>query len=154
MPALLLAILLQSTTISGGLAAPAGMPAPAAAQIVLLPLEYEKLYNAEVQQRLDDYWETYKPQFARQKELFFQVIPVAHKNALELVVSRMRRDNKINSSSLIKTASNGEFEFRGVLPGEYKLVAIGSIRGKDYVWMETLQVTSTPVFIQMKNRVP
>jgi hypothetical protein len=74
MSAVLFAILLQSTSISGGLEIPRGVTPPATAQ-ALLPLEYAKLFNAEVQIRLDNYWEDYKPAFARQKELFFQVMP-------------------------------------------------------------------------------
>ena len=146
--------LLQSTSISGGLEIPRGMPTPATAQIVLLPLEYEKLFNAEVQKRLDDYWEDYKPAFARQKELFYQVMPRAYKAGLDVALSRMRRDSKVNSANLIKNVSGGQFEFRGITPGEYKLVAVASIQGNDYIWTETLQVASAPLFVQMKNRVP
>lgn len=133
---------------------PKGMTPPASAQVALLPLEYGKVFNAEVQIRLDNYWEDYKPAFARQKELFFQVMPRAYKAGLDVTLSRMRRDSKFNSANLIKNVSQGQFEFRGIAPGEYKLVATASIQGNDYVWTETLQVASTPIFIQMKNRVP
>jgi hypothetical protein len=154
MSVVILALLLQSTSIAGDLAIPRGMSPPPSAQVVLLPLEYEKVFNAEVQRRLDDYWENFKPAFARQKELFFQVMPEAYKAGLDVAVARMRRDPKVNSASLIKNAPLGQFEFRGIAPGEYKLVATGSIGGMDYVWTETLQVQSSPIFVQLKNRVP
>src|SRR5262245_57929818 len=147
MSAVLMVLLLQSTSITGGLEMPIGMTPPPTAQVVLLPLEYAKIFNAEAQQRLDDYWENFKPEFARQKELFLQVMPLAYTAALETTLSRMRRDSKINSSTLIKNALSGQFEFRGVPPGEYKLVATASLRGKDYVWTEALQVQSAPLVI-------
>ena len=149
-----MALLLQATSISGSLEMPVGMPPPPTAQVVLLPVEYARLFNAEAQQRLDDYWENFKPEFSRQKELFLQVMPLAYTAALETTLSQMRRDNKLNISGLIKNATGGRFEFRGVAPGEYKLIATASIRGKDYVWTEALQVKSAPLTIQMKTHVP
>ena len=147
-----MALLLQTATITGGLEMPAGVTAPPTAQVVLLPLEYAKLFNAEAQRRIDDYWENFKPEFARQKELFYQIMPLAYGAALETTLSRMRLDS--STSNLIRSAPRGQFEFRGVPPGEYKLVATASIRGRDYVWTETLQLQSAPLFIQMKTRVP
>ena len=152
----LLALLLQSTTstasttISGTLLPPQGLPAPDSAQVVLLPSEYAQMFNAEAQRRIDEYWETYKREFAANKELFFKVPPVAYREALDRVIPRI----KANPSSLIKTAAGGRFEFRGVPPGEYKIVAIGSIRNTDYVWTESVNVTTAPVSIVMKSHVP
>jgi hypothetical protein len=154
MSAVMLALLLQSASISGDLEFPAGMAAPTTVQVALLPLEYAKLFNAEAQQNLDEYWEDFKPEFAARKETFLQIMPLAYNRALEVVLSRMRRDTKINTANLIKTSPNGHFEFRGVLPGEYKLVATASIKGADYVWTETLQVETIPLSLLMKTRVP
>jgi hypothetical protein len=150
----LLTLLLQSTTISGSLASPVGLPAPGTAQVVLLPMDYANMFNAEAQQRIDRYWETFKPSFADRKELFFEVAPMAYRDALEVVVSRMRRDSKLNASSLIRNVPGGQFEFRGVAPGYYKIVAIAPIRNTDYIWTESLEVASAPIFLTMKNRVP
>ena len=152
--AVMMGLLLQSATISGGLDVPPGMQPPATARVVLLPLEYAKLFNAQTQIRLDNFWEDFKPQFVRQKELFIQFMPIAYSSALEAVLSQMRRDSKVNMANLVKTAPQGQFEFRGVAPGEYKLVATASLRGIDYVWTETLQVESAPIFLQMKTHVP
>lgn len=156
MSAFMLALLLQSTSIAGGLEIPSGMAPPATARVVLLPLEYAKLFNAQTQIRLDNYWEDFKNSgmARRQKELFIQFMPIAYSSSIETVVSQMRRDSKINLASLIRTAPQGQFEFRGVPPGEYKLVATASLRGQDYVWTETVQVESAPLFIQMKTHVP
>jgi len=149
-----LALLIQSATITGSLAAPEGMAPPASAQVVLLPSQYANVFNAEAQRRIDNYWEIYKPQFAEQKELFRQVFPVSYRDALDTTLLRMRRDSKVDSGSLIRTVTAGHFEFRGVPPGDYKIVASGSIQNKDYFWTEALHVGTAPIFLQMKNRVP
>jgi hypothetical protein len=156
MLAVMLALVLQSTSIKGSLDIPRGMPPPTAARVVLLPLEYAKAFNAETQIRLDNYWEVFKESGLAKtdREQFIQFMPIAYGSALENAVARMRRDSKINLANLIRTAPQGQFEFNNISPGEYKLVATASLRGVDYVWMETVQVQSTPVVLQMKYRVP
>lgn len=154
MSTILLALLMQSVSISGGLATPDGMPAPTTAQVVLLPSRYVAAFDAEVQRRLDDYWESYKGQFARQKELFYQVIPLAHRDALDSVIYQMQRDSTIKVNDLVKEARGGLFEFRGVSSGNYKLVAIAAIGNKQYVWTESVTVGDSAVFLLMKNRQP
>jgi hypothetical protein len=146
----LLALLLQTTTtISGNLVPPPGMPPPESAEVVLLPAQYAQMFNAEAQQRIDDYWEAYKREFAANKELFFKVQPVAYREALDIVLVRMN-----NRANFVRKVSGGRFEFRGVAPGEYKIVALGSIRNTDYVWTESFQVAATPVALLVKTRVP
>ena len=154
--AVMLTLILQSTTIKGSVEVPRGMAAPSAARVVLLPLEYAKIFNAEVQIRLDNYWEAFKASGLAKtdREQFIQFMPIAYGSALENAVAQMRRDSKINLSNLIRTAPQGQFEFNNISPGEYKLVATASLRGLDYVWTETIQVQSTPLSLQMKTRVP
>jgi hypothetical protein len=154
--AVMLTLILQSTTIKGSVEVPRGMAAPSAARVVLLPLEYAKIFNAEVQIRLDNYWEAFKASGLAKtdREQFIQFMPIAYGSALENAVAQMRRDSKINLSNLIRTAPQGQFEFNNISPGEYKLVATASLRGVDYVWTETIQVQSTPLSLQMKTRVP
>jgi hypothetical protein len=156
MSALALVIFLQSASITGSVAVPQGMAPPATVRAVLLPLEYAKLFNAEAQERIDNYWEAFKNagMAQRQKEQFTQYMAFAYGNALETAVSQMRRDSKVDCNNLIKNSSSGQFEFRGVRYGEYKLVIIGNLRGTDYVWTETLQVDSASIVLLVKNRVP
>jgi hypothetical protein len=150
----LLALLLQGSTISGNLISPQGSATPESAQVALLPSEYAKMFNAEAQRRIDRYWDMYKPTFAENKQEFSKAFALAYQEALDIVLSRMRSDGKTNSGNLIRTATGGHFEFRGVPPGEYKIVAKGPIQGTDYVWTESLQVTPGTMFLQMKTRVP
>jgi hypothetical protein len=152
----LLAILLQSTTINASLLVPEGTPTPPTARAVLLPLQYSKMFNAQAQERIDNYWEAFKNAglAQRQKEQFPLYMAIAYVSALDATVAEMRRDSKINLSNLMKTATQGQVEFHGVPPGEYKLVITASVRGTDYAWTETLQVESSPIVLVMKNRVP
>jgi hypothetical protein len=153
MLSVLLALLVQSSTISGTLISPQGSATPESAQVVLLPGTYALMFNAEAQRRIDQYWNIYKPEFAEHKESFSQAFALAYREALETVLARMRGDGKDNSS-LIRTATAGRFEFRGVPPGDYKIVATGPVQSITYVWTESLRVTAAPIFIQMKTRVP
>jgi hypothetical protein len=156
MLAVMLALLLQSTSIKGSLEIPRGMMPPASARVVLLPLEYAKIFNAETQIRLDNFWERFKESGLAKtdREQFIQFMPIAYGSALENAVAQMRRDSKINLANLVRTAPQGNFEFNNIAPGEYKVVATASLRGVDYVWTETIQVQSTPLSLQMKTRVP
>jgi hypothetical protein len=150
----ILALLVQSFTISGTLISPRGSAQAGAAQVVLLPSEYAQMFNAEAQLRIDQYWNFYKPEFAEKKETFSKAFALAYEEALDIVLSRMRIGGKVDSGSLIRSATGGSFEFRGIPPGDYKIVATASIQGTTYMWTEALRVTSSPIFVQMKTRVP
>jgi len=154
MLSVLLALVVQSSTISGSLLSPPGSSTPQSGQVVLLPSEYANMFNAEAQRRIDRYWDTYKPEFAEHKETFSRAFAAAYSEAIDIVLSRMRSDGKTNSGNLIRTFTSGQFEFRGVPAGNYKIVAMGSVQAVNYVWTESLQVTSGTIFLQMKNRVP
>lgn len=151
--AALLLLVLQATTISGSLVLPADAGPIGTAQVVALPEEYAQAFNAEAQQRIDRYWETYKPEFAQRKELFSQVTPLAYRDALDAVMLRMRRDSKVDPGQLIRSAPGGRFDLR-LPPGDYKLVATAMVGGVQYVWTESIQVSHNALFLQLKNRVP
>jgi hypothetical protein len=156
MSAVLLAILLQSTSINASLTLPEGATLPPSTRAVLLPRQYANLFNAAAQERIDNYWEAFKNagMAQRQKEQFTLYMAIAYTSALDATVAEMRRDSKVNIGSLIRNVSQGQFEFRGVPAGEYKLVVTANLRGTDYVWMENLHVESFPIILLMKNRVP
>ena len=154
MSAALLALLLQTATISGNLISPPGSSTPASAQVTLLSSDYAKIFNAEAQRRIDRYWETYKDQFAERKEEFSRAFAFAYLEALDITLSRMRMEGKANSATVTRTATGGNFEFRGVPPGDYKIIATSTINETNYVWTESVLVTSGQIFLQMKTRVP
>jgi hypothetical protein len=83
--AVMLALLLQSTSIKGSLEIPRGMSPPASARVVLLPLQYAKIFNAETQIRLDNFWESFKESGLAKtdREQFIQFMPIAYGSSLE-----------------------------------------------------------------------
>jgi hypothetical protein len=142
--------------ITGTVVAPAPQKISLPVQIILLSPQYSDLWNSDVQKRLDVYWERYKPAFARQKEFFFEVSKQAHMEAIDYVLTRMRRDPSSNFSNYLKeTSLDGRFEFRNVPYGEYKVLAVGKIGDQDVIWQESVDVRSPiPQFLELKKRVP
>jgi hypothetical protein len=141
-----------TSIILGDITPPQGMAMTAPVRVTLLPSQYALMWDAEAQQRLDMYWELYKPMFAQRKELFFQVSVLAQREALDFVTARMRGNSKIDLSALTtQSTEKGQFEFRKVPPGEYKIVATATLDGQDVVWSEFVQVGSvSPVVVQLK----
>ena len=125
-------------------------------RVVLLSAQYTNLWNTDVQQRLDVYWERYKPAFAIQKEFFFEISRRAQREALDAIVFRMRRDPSSNVSEYMKeTPVGGTFEFKNVPFGEYKILALGKIGGQDVIWQDSIDVHSpVPQFLELRKRLP
>ena len=161
---LLLAVSMQNPTpavpelgiIAGVIAPSTEEQPPESVRVVLLSPQYPNLWVSDVQKRLDQYWERYKPAFAQRKEFFFEVSRMAHRDSLEFVVNRMQRDSRIQVSNFIKTAgSDGKFEFKDIPVGEYRVVALARVGGEDMLWQESVDVTgSVPQFIRLKKIVP
>src|SRR5688572_15855612 len=146
----------QSALIIGSTQPPTGMTISRPIQVVLLPSQYASLWNSEVQQRLDSYWEQYKPTFAERKELFLKISVLAQKEALDLVVARMQRNSQLNIANLIiQSEPDGKFEFKRVPVGDYKIVAAGTLDKVEIMWSEALEIKSPgPVLIHLKTHVP
>lgn len=143
-------------TIAGTVAAPPPQKILGPVQVILLSQPYSDLWNSDVQKRLDVYWERYKPAFARRKEFFFEVSRQAQKDATNYIIRRMRHDSSDTFSNYLKEASpDGNFEFRNVPFGEYKVLAIGKIGSEDVIWQESVYVRSPiPQFLQLKKTIP
>ncbi|HYR43903.1 MAG TPA: hypothetical protein VER98_12820 [Terriglobia bacterium] len=146
----------RTGTIAGTVWAPPPQKISAPVQVILLSPQYTDLWSSDVQKRLDVYWERYKPAFVRQKEFFSEVSKQAHREATNYIVRRMRRDSSSNFSNYLKeTSPDGNFEFRNVPYGEYKVLAIGKIGGEDVIWQESVDVRSPiPQFLQLKKIIP
>ena len=70
-----------------------GLAKPAQnARVVLVPPKYTEMWNKEVQQRLDNYWEVYKPELAVKREHIADLLRLAHTESLRYVIATMRRE--------------------------------------------------------------
>jgi hypothetical protein len=125
------------------------------AQAALLPPRYADMWNKQVQQRLDNYWEIYKPELLVNKEHVTEIYRMAHVEAFRYVTSTMRRELGEGASKYIKdTSANGQFEFRGLPFGTYQLLVGTTAAGQDVVWSRTVDVDSdVPVFADLGQPV-
>src|SRR5262245_43480774 len=150
--------LLQTThtaTVIGIVKAPEGGKPVQAARVVLLPPKYTEVWNKQVQTRLDNYWELYKPEFAANKERFADFGRAAQVESLRYVISNMRRDLGDGASKLIKDSSaTGQFEFAQIPFGTYQLLVQATLNGQDVIWSKTVEVqTDIPIFIDLGKPV-
>lgn len=141
----------QTSTVLGIVQHPnTGNPA-GGARVVLLPPKYTELWDRQVQSRLDNYWELFKPEFAVKKERFLEYGRMAQIEALRYITSTMRRDLGDGATKLIKdTPAGGQFEFHGIPFGTYQLLVHATVNGQDLVWSKTVEVHSdAPVFVDL-----
>jgi hypothetical protein len=146
----------QTGIVAGIVKTPEQQKLSQPAQVILLSPKYANLWSTDVQQRLDVYWERYKPAFAIQKEFFFEVSRMAQKEAINNIIARMRRDPSSNVADYLQeTTTEGKFEFKHIPLGEYKILALGKIGDQDVIWQDSVQVQSPiPQFLELTKRVP
>ena len=125
------------------------------ARVVLLTPKYTEVWNKQVQQRLDNYWEIFKPEFAANKERFMDFDRIAHVEAFRYVASTMRRELGDSASKLMKdTSPSGQFEFQGIPLGTYQILVQATSKGQDVVWSRTVEVqTEIPIFVDLGKPV-
>jgi hypothetical protein len=145
----------QTGTVVGVVKLPNGGKPAQAAHVTLLPPKYTEVWNKQVQQRLDNYWEVFKPEFAVNKEHFMDFYRIAHVEAFRSVVSTMKRELGDGSSKLVKDASPaGQFEFRGIPLGTYQILVQATANGQDIVWSRTIEVQNDiPIFVDLGKPV-
>ena len=138
-------------TVVGVVKPPDSATTAQAARVVLLPPKYTEVWNRQVQQRLDNYWEIFKPDFAAKKERFLDFDRIAQVEALRYVMSNMRRDLGDAASKLIKDSSaTGQFEFLELPFGTYQLLVQATVKGQDLIWSKTVDVQSEiPIFVDL-----
>ena len=132
----------QTGTIIGVVKAPT-------ARVVLLTPKYTELWNKQNQERLDNYWELFKPEFAANKEHFSDFVRAAQLESFRSVTSTMRRDLGDAASKLLKESSPaGQFEFTGIPFGTYQLLVQATVNGRDVIWSKPVEVqTEIPIFV-------
>ena len=140
----------ETGTVVGVVKLASGKPAQSA-HVVLVPPKYTELWNREVQQRLDNYWEIYKPDLLVNKDHVPRLFRLAYVEALRNLTSTLRREMGEGASSYIKeTTSTGQFEFRGIPLGTYQLLIQASSGDDDITWSRVVEVqTSIPIFVDL-----
>lgn len=147
----------ETGIIAGSVVPPEHQTLAQPVQVVILSPLYTNLWNSDVQKRLDVYWERYKPAFAQKKEFFFDVSRMAHRDAINFIIARMRRDMRNDVATYIQEApaDTGKFEFKNVPFGDYKILALGKVGDKDEIWQDSIEIHSpVPQFITLKKRLP
>ena len=161
MPTLVLLIFLglaqvsDTGTVVGIVKLPNGGKSTQAARVVLLPPKYTEVWNKQVQQRLDNYWELFKPEVFANKNNFADIDRMAHLEAMNSVTSTMRRELGSGAALFIKqTSPAGQFEFQGIPFGTYQILVEASSEGRDVVWSRSVEVLSNiPVFVDLGKPV-
>jgi hypothetical protein len=145
----------QTGTVTGVVKLPDGSRPTQTAQAVLLPQKFADMWNKQLQQRLDTYWEIYKEELYVHKDHVTEIYRMANLDAFRYITSAMRRELGDGASKFIKDSStNGQFEFRGIPLGTYQLLVRTSTAGQDLVWSRTVDVDSdVPVFADLGQPV-
>jgi hypothetical protein len=145
----------QTGAIAGRIPLPDGLTLAKPAQVVVLPPEYTEMWNTDVQERLDNYCEDFKPAFIQQKEYFLELEQRAYRDAFQFI-TRMQFDNRTRSSSLIHDSTpDGGFEFKNLPTRRYKILALGRVGDQEIVWADLVNLTSAvPIYVQLKKLTP
>ena len=142
-------------TIAGNIDAPEKVRISKPVQVVVFSGTYVNLYLADLQMRLDNYWEDYKLAFIQDREAFILFRERALRQALDFALSRMRRDDPLLAANSVQTTANNSFEFRNIPQGECKVVALVTVGNQEYIWSESVILTSdTRVSVTLKPTSP
>ena len=125
------------------------------ARVVLLPSKYVETWEKQVQTRIDNYWEMFKPEFAANKERFLEFDRLARVEAFRSVTSTMRRELGVEASTYIKDATpTGQFTFTAVPFGSYQMLVYANVNGQEFLWSKSVVVqTEIPIFVDPGNPV-
>jgi hypothetical protein len=140
----------ETGTVIGLVKLPTGKPSQNA-RVVLIPPSYIELWNREVQQRLDNYWEIYKPDLLANKDHVPKLYRLAYVEALRNLTTTLRHELGEGASKYIKeTPTTGQFEFRGIPFGTYQLLVQTMTDGDYITWSRIVDVqTDIPIFVDL-----
>lgn len=151
LPFLLSAMLAVPTgTIKGSLAPPNNVRIAKPIQVVVFSGDYVNQYLAEVQKRVDNYWEEFRRLFIQDKEAFIHFRERAQAQAMESTVDRMRFDDPNNIAKFVHNTTDNTFEFHAVPQGECKIVALVTIGGEDFIWSDSVILKDETGFVVLK----
>jgi len=156
LPFVLSAVLaLPSGTIEGSISPPDKVKITKPVQVAVFTGSYVNLYLAELQKRVDSYWEDFRGVFIQDKEAFLVFRDRAQRQAMEFTLNRMRQDDPGNIAKFVHSTTNNTFEFHTVPTGECKIVALVTIGDQEFVWSDTVILTDeSPAFVVLKPTNP
>jgi hypothetical protein len=137
-------------TIKGSLAPPNNVRIAKPIQVVVFSGDYVNQYLAEVQKRVDNYWEEFRRLFIQDKEAFIHFRERAQAQAMESTVDRMRFDDPNNIAKFVHNTTDNTFEFHAVPQGECKIVALVTIGGEDFIWSDSVILKDETGFVVLK----
>lgn len=145
----------QTGTVIGSVQVPHGVKTTRSVRVMLLPPQYTEIWNKQLQTRLDNYWEVFKPQFIANKEHFLDFSRMAQVEAFRYIASNLRRDLGDDASRLMKDVSaTGQFEFIGVPFGTYQLLVHATVDNRDFVWVKMVDLrVEIPIFVDLGKPV-
>ena len=152
LPFLLSAVLaLPTGTIKGSVAPPANVRFAKPVEVVVFSGSYVNFYLAEVQKRVDNYWEDYRSLFIQDKQAFLHFRERAQVQALEATLARMRSEEPESISRFVHNTTNNTFEFHDVPQGECKIVALVTIGSEEFIWSDSVILKGeTSEFVLLK----
>jgi len=158
--ALLLSVLAIATgaptgTIEGRITPPDKVNITKPVQVVVFAGPYANLYRTELQLRVDNYWEDYKLAFIQDKEAFVLFRDRAERQAMEVTLNRMRKDEPLAVANFVRMTSNNSFDFRMVPQGECWVVALVKVGNQEFIWSESVILTDqSPALVLLKPANP
>ena len=143
-------------TVAGKITPAEGSKLAKPAQVILLSPDYVEQWNTDVQERMDNYWERFKPTFIQQKEMYREVAKMAYRDSFDALARSMQRSNRPRIADFIhNTTPDGKFEFTNIPLGRYKMLAMGTIGFEQVVWQESVELTgSVPLYVDLKKTLP
>ena len=142
-------------TIAGHVSVPADVKLTGPLQVLLMAPRWTTMWNADLQKRIDAYFERYRAAFVENPEFFAEVSKMAYRDSIIFTISRMQQELGPELESVVKEADeNGRFEFTGVELGEYRVVVIGQQERGSLLLSESLEIrTALPQFIEIRTRI-
>ena len=142
-------------TIAGHVSVPSDAKLTGPLQVLLMAPRWTTMWNADLQKRIDAYFERYRAAFVENPEFFTEVSKMAYRDSIIFTISRMQQELGPELESVVKEADeNGRFEFTGVALGEYRIVVIGQQERGSLLLSESLEIRSAlPQFIEIRTRI-
>jgi len=142
-------------TVLGSIKSPTATKTVQAARVALLPSKYVEAWDKQVQTRIDNYWEVFKPEFAANKERYYEFDRLARIESFRSVTSTMRRDLCEEAAKYIKDVnSSGQFEFTKIPFGSYQMLVYANVSGEEMIWSKPVSVqTDIPIFVDLGKPV-